>query len=156
MTRAVKVELNFYSDYLQNDTMDLQPEINYEVPGISLDRYKLDKVEITAGSTGHVKLLINNRQVDSVRVRSPFKLKKFVLHGGRPSPGRWVLQATGTAKVYGATVFFSPLEFNAADGWMLQRYCSCLTEKRCYVRRRDDGVNEYGPCQYDCPEGCRE
>lgn len=153
---AVKVELNFYSDFLHNNVMDLQNEIYYELPGIRFDKYKLDRVEITASSNGHVKLLVNNKEADSVRVLAPFKFKTYSLNNTGPSAGGWLLQATGTAKVYGATVYFSAREFSAAEGWTLQKYCNCRTEKRCYIRQRSDGVQEFGPCQYDCPDGCRE
>lgn len=154
--RADQVKLNFYGDVLFNATMDLKDEIRFQWPGISFDRYQIDRVDIRAGGNGHAKLYINNQEVDSVGIFSPFKIKDFALRNETTSPGSWILGVSGTAKIYGATVHYSPVEFSERDGWELQPYCSCRTNKRCYVRTKPDGNTEYGPCQFDCPGGCRD
>ena len=44
--------------------------------------------------------------------------------------------------------------YAASDGWKLQPFCNCKTNKRCYVRQKD-GKREVGECLFDCPQGCK-
>lgn len=44
--------------------------------------------------------------------------------------------------------------YAADQGWKLQPYCNCKTNKRCYVREAG-GKREVGECLYDCPQGCK-
>jgi len=44
--------------------------------------------------------------------------------------------------------------YAASDGWKLQQYCNCKTNKRCYIRQAN-GKREVGECLFDCPQGCK-
>ncbi len=44
--------------------------------------------------------------------------------------------------------------YAASDGWKLQQFCNCKTNKRCYVRQAG-GKREVGECLFDCPQGCK-
>ncbi len=45
-------------------------------------------------------------------------------------------------------------QYAASDGWKLQPFCNCKTNKRCYVRETG-GKREVGECLFDCPQGCK-
>ena len=44
--------------------------------------------------------------------------------------------------------------YPASDGWQLQQFCNCQTQKRCYVKKTHSG-HEVGECLFDCPSGCK-
>jgi len=45
-------------------------------------------------------------------------------------------------------------QYPAGDGWQLQQFCNCNTQKRCYVKKTNAG-HEVGECLFDCPQGCK-
>ena len=46
------------------------------------------------------------------------------------------------------------VRYPASEGWKLQEYCNCRTNKRCYVKH-SGSKREVGECLFDCPKGCK-
>ena len=44
--------------------------------------------------------------------------------------------------------------YPASEGWQLQQFCNCQTQKRCYVKKTSGG-HDVGECLFDCPQGCK-
>ena len=168
-TKAVAEEVNVTpaDDYLDGRIVfDLRRMIEDQRADLDLGNATLNHVDVELYGEGTARLYVEGKRRDREDFDTDDRGDPMRLRNDGDSAGSWELILRGEMDIDAIVVDLTASasagsaagdgnkSYSPDDGWELQRYCNCRTNKRCYVRHHD-GDREVGKCLFDCPHGCK-